>query len=563
MIDIIPNIKKYTKTNEYCSVEKIKWEFSDGTDERVKRAAQELAVSASDGISIVIKHGADYSEAYTINIESDKVEIASDGAAGAFYAIMTLKQLLKANAGKLQCGKLADYPDMAYRGFYQDTTRGRVPTLATLKKLADTMADNKLNSLQLYVEHSFEFDEYDFCRDELGYLTKAEVEELDAYCKERFIELIPSLATFGHLYHLLQSDKYKHLCELKDYTPTQHHFVERMVHHTINPLSDESFELIRGLIDSHMSAFTSNCFNICGDETFDLGTDVNKGKDKGELYIGFIKKIIAYLQSMNKTVMMWGDIVLKYPERLSELPDDVIFLNWSYQNEPDENKIKTLKDKRQIVCPGTSSWSGFSERPSIEEDNITRLGEYGYKYNAIGMLNTNWGDIGNLASIDMATYGLILGAMVSWSRDFKLNAETKKAVSLYYYGDSRILDTFDALKSISDISNTGHIFRSYEERLKKTESEYTEAVNKCIAAAESVKAMSFAEETMRQEFVLAFEGYALAIKWLAKRYGYSVECSVDFDRWMNEYKTAWLTNSKVSELNEIIRVFTDSEKSTI
>ena len=135
--------------------------------------------------------------------------------------------------------------------------------------------------LQLYIEHTFEFKEYEFCRDKFGYLTKDEIRELDKYCKSKFIELIPSISTFGHLYELLSCDKYKHLCELRDFTPKYHYWWERMMHHTINPELDESFELIKSLIDQYLEVSTSDKFNICCDETFDLGTGVNKGKDKG------------------------------------------------------------------------------------------------------------------------------------------------------------------------------------------------------------------------------------------------------------------------------------------
>jgi N-acetyl-beta-hexosaminidase len=67
--------------------------------------------------------------------------------------------------------------------------------VATLKSLIDQMAYYKLNSLQLYVEHTFEFEEYKDLNEKLGYLSKEEIKEIDAYCEENFIEFIPSLST--------------------------------------------------------------------------------------------------------------------------------------------------------------------------------------------------------------------------------------------------------------------------------------------------------------------------------------------------------------------------------
>ena len=70
----------------------------------------------------------------------------------------------------------------------------------------------KINMLQLYVEDAFMFKELEGIVTEDEALTPAEMLALDDYCYEHFIDLVPSLSTFGHMYTLLQSDKYKPLC---------------------------------------------------------------------------------------------------------------------------------------------------------------------------------------------------------------------------------------------------------------------------------------------------------------------------------------------------------------
>ena len=49
-----------------------------------------------------------------------------------------------------------------------------------------------------------------------------------------------------------------------------------MAHHTINTSDPESLQLIEGMISEYMELFTSRQFNICADETFDLGRGRNK-----------------------------------------------------------------------------------------------------------------------------------------------------------------------------------------------------------------------------------------------------------------------------------------------
>ena len=74
-----------------------------------------------------------------------------------------------------------------------------------------------MNSLQLCIEHTFPFREFGDHVEKNGYLTPEEIKELDDYCYENFIEFIPSIATFGHLYELLEQESYRDLRELKDF----------------------------------------------------------------------------------------------------------------------------------------------------------------------------------------------------------------------------------------------------------------------------------------------------------------------------------------------------------
>ncbi len=551
---IIPQLKKVDLLNSKCDAKAIDWSFCDNVDERVIRAAERICDKYS-GIPCYVNHEDTDGEGYTIVIHNDEIRIDAESGAGAFYALMTLKMLINKNAGILDCCEIKDYPDMAYRGFYQDTTRGRIPSIERLKKLVDTMAEYKLNSLQLYVEHSYDFKEYDFCKKKLGYLTKAEIEELDRYCKERFIELIPSLSTFGHLYHLLQSDKYKHLCELKDHKPTQHHMKDRMHHHTINPLLDESFEIITSLIDQHMDAFTSDKFNICCDETFDLGTDVNKGKDKSELYLGFVKRLIAHLEGKGKKVMMWGDIVLQYPDRIKELSDNLIFLNWDYAKEPDEKKFEMLRDKVQIVCPGTSSWEGFCERVSKEEENILSLAKYAAKYDAVGMFNTNWGDIGNLASIDMAMYGLILGAAASWNVNTKADDDFRAFVSDYHYGCGDALNILMSMEKSEEYANWLIYNWDWLEYKDGSKEAFEKAMDDAERVIEVIENAEFKDSEIKREFLIAAKGNSLLIEWSAHKAGYEIKSKVDFVSWLEDYKNNWHEDSKKSELDEVLSIF--------
>ena len=72
----------------------------------------------------------------------------------------TFRQLSRQYGRNLPCLKIHDWPDFARRGVMLDISRGRVPKLETLLKLASRLADFKINELQLYTEHTFAYRDH-------------------------------------------------------------------------------------------------------------------------------------------------------------------------------------------------------------------------------------------------------------------------------------------------------------------------------------------------------------------------------------------------------------------
>ncbi len=109
-------------------------------------------------------------------------------------------------------------------------------------------------------------------------LTPADILELDAYCRSLQIDLVPSIATLGHLYKVLRTKSYRHLSEIEEADGVPFSFYQRMCHHTLNTTDEASLSLVYGMIDEFLPLFTSHLFNINGDEPFDLG----RGRGKTE-----------------------------------------------------------------------------------------------------------------------------------------------------------------------------------------------------------------------------------------------------------------------------------------
>lgn len=503
------------------------------------------------------------SEAYELWIKEDEIEIKAEGMAGAFYGLQTLRQIFKQD--KIPCLYIKDWPDFTYRGFYHDVTRGKIPTVDTIKKLIDEMAYYKLNSLQLYVEHVFEFKECEELHKKTGCLTKEEIREIAMYCKQNFIDFIPSLSTFGHLYELLQQDQYQYLRVDKMYEEIPHLWYARMRHHTIDPLHPDSFPIIKSLIDQYEKHFESNIFNICCDETFDLNLYGEKGNDVGKVYVDFVKQIIGYLKGKNKKVMMWADILLKHPEAIAEIPENTCFLNWNYSVEPAEEDIIKLAElnRKQIVCPGTSSWSRLCENVEVEEQNICCLIDYGYKHGAYGVLNTNWGDYGNPCSLDLAMYGLVLGAAKSWNTNIQIGDDFYNSVNVLLYENT---NGIQYLRELSGLHNSIHwnsfswnylkyCFEYGERYVDALRGDIEDVQNAYIKFSKKLDKEQWINDEYRQEMLIAAEGICVMVELSAKIQGINAERKTSTKVWLQKYREKWLQKNKESELSKIEEMF--------
>ena len=380
---------------------------------------------------------------YQLEISSFGIKISSNDNTGLFYGVQTLRQIIREKGTELPYINILDWPFFPNRGFYHDVTRGKVPKLKTLMELVDRISFYKINQLQLYIEHTFAFKNHSEVWAGEDPITAEEILILDEYCKRKHVELVPSLSTFGHLYHALTSRTFKDLNELEIEPGQPFSWVTRQRHYTLNTSNPNSFAFVKSMIDEFLPLFTSDKFNICSDETFDLGEGkdkefgLNVGKDR--LYMDFLKKVICHVQSYHKQVMFWGDMLLKYPHLLSEVPENVVCLNWDYNPDTNGEGIKKLFESgiKQYVCPGVHAWNRLICNRDCADENIARVIEYGRHYSAIGVLITDWGDFGHINFLSNSIPAMIHGASLSWNPDIDENSDKlDETISILEFGDN-------------------------------------------------------------------------------------------------------------------------------
>ena len=390
-------------------------------------------------------------EGYTIEVNESQIKIKYGDAPGAFHAVSTLKQIIKQCGKKIPCLTISDQPDFKNRGIMIDISRNKIPTMETLFSFVDFMSDIKLNQLQLYIEgFSFAYPTFPKVWGNGTPITGEQMIDLDRYCRERFINLVPNQNSFGHMSHWLARKEFKMLAEApKGYVDTYG------VHEpagTLNPLDPESLELVEKLYNDLLPNFTSDRFNVGCDEPFELG----EGKSKeacekfgtGRVYLDYLLKVYNLVKQQNKTMMFWGDIIIKYPELIKELPKNIIALEWGYEEDHpyDENCSKYEEAGISFyVCPGTSSWGSISGRTDNMKANLLNAAINGKKHKAEGFLNTDWGDYGHWQYQPASYAGYVYGAGLSWNVQNNKDTDIKAYLDEFVFMDKSKITTQNML----------------------------------------------------------------------------------------------------------------------
>jgi len=369
-------------------------------------------------------------QGYHLMITPQVIKILGKDLPGLFYGIQTLIQIIKqSQENRLSCLEIRDWPDYQTRGVLLDISRDKVYCMETLFMLIDEMASWKVNQLQLYTEHTFSYQGHEVVWQNASPITPQEILALDQYCSERFIELVPNQNSFGHMTRWLKHPEYQHLAETIQpiETPWGHLQKEPF---SLAPTLPETLTFISGLFDQLLPNFSSKMINVGCDETFDIGMGKSReaceDKGKGEVYLDYLLSLHWDLSRRGYQMQFWGDIILNHPELVSQLPGDVIALDWGYESDhpfADETAIFQQHQVPFYVCPGTSSWNSIAGRVDNMLANCQQAAQTGLDNGAVGYLLTDWGDNGHWQQLPISYPGFIAGSAFSWclSSNQKIN----------------------------------------------------------------------------------------------------------------------------------------------
>ncbi len=358
--------------------------------------------------------------AYRLKIPADgPIQIEAADHAGERHARATLSQL-GALPVPIPAMHIEDEPAFATRGFMLDISRNRVPTMGTLFRLVDLLASLKFNHLQLYTEHTFAYAGHESAWRDASPMTPAEVIELDGYCADRGIDLVPNQNCFGHLASWLRREAYAPLAE----THGDWMFLDMPRHgpFSLCPTDPRSLAFVEDLLGQLLPCFRSGLVNIGCDETYDIGAGRSgaavASRGKARVYADFVAQVCGVASRHQRRPMFWADIAMSDPSALEHLPDNAIGLSWWYEPDtPFAAACETLRARgmEAWVCPGTSSWRSITGRATERRENILKAAHEGAAGGATGLLLTDWGDSGHHQQWPITLGALALGAEAGWN----------------------------------------------------------------------------------------------------------------------------------------------------
>lgn len=436
---------------------------------------------------------------HRIEITPRAIRIQGTTPAACFWAIHTLQQLSRFHDAAIPCGAIEDWSDLPLRGVLHDVTRGKVPTLDTLKSIVDRLAGLKVNQVQLYVEHAFVFDfDRAICDDDHG-LTPCDIRELHTYARERFIELVPAVATFGHMGRILSMPAYKHLAEIAP-TRTWEELTwpDRNRGFTLDCMNPEGWNLVKRIWQDVLAAFGSPTVNLCGDEPWDLGKGRNAGKligdRQGVAYLDHIRRTHEFCASRGRRTQFWSDVVTHYPQFFDRVPSGATVLHWGYDDRADYAGTRRFVDAglRTVVCPGTSGWKRVLNAMNLAERNITTFAKAAKECGAHGLLNTDWGDHGHMNALACSWHALALGAACAWRTDHPSGADFDRRFATAVLGlvDEPVVRR---LRDASRIADAAETWRLLWQPLQQ------------IAGDASLPSIAHAQETVESSIAAAAE----------------------------------------------------------
>lgn len=369
---IIPKVQSVSgEQSGKCGQIEFVWADDEVSTEIQSLFSSEFGLTNSDvpekAIHLIVSSGIN-PEGYKLIIEKNEIKVFSSDAAGFFYALQSIKQLVDTKEGivHLPKVKIDDYPRFKWRGLHLDVSR-HFFGVKKVKEILDWMAYYKLNKFHWHLVDDqgwrIEIKKYPKLT-EVGstrietdgsirfpeYYTQDEIKEIVAYATERYIEIIPEIELPGHVTSALAA--------YPEFSCTQKTIPVGNTWGVFNDVycagNEEVFCFLEDVFTEVCELFPGKYIHVGGDECPKENwqscakcqqriKDENL-KNEAELQSYFIERISGFLHSKQKTVIAWDEIMEGYT------PEDAVIMSW---HGTECGEIAVMNGKPAVMTPSS------------------------------------------------------------------------------------------------------------------------------------------------------------------------------------------------------------------
>lgn len=372
-----------------------------------------IALISNTGIS-------EFEDAYNLIASDRNVTVTGTSAAGIFYGIQSVIQLLPTglnNQVTIPSITIIDHPRFDYRGMHLDVSR-HFFDVAFIKQYIDYLALHKMNYFHWHLtdDHGWRIEikkypklteigawrngsiiglwpgkgneniKYQVLPNEIkitpkdaviktdgirhgGFYTQEQIKEVVDYAAKRYVTIIPEIEMPAHSMALLAAYPELGTEPNKKYTVAETWGMMNKYNNVLQA-SDTTFKFLENVLTEVMALFPSPYIHIGGDEASKVWWKqsavsqqvmrANGLKTESELQSYFIRRMEKFVNSKEKTIIGWNEILQ------GGLAPNAVVMSW----QGEKGGIEAAKQNHKaIMTPENKMY--FNHGQFVKEDSLT------------------------------------------------------------------------------------------------------------------------------------------------------------------------------------------------
>lgn len=292
-------------------------------------------------------------EGYVLDISQKRIIVKAPKAAGLFYGVQSIRQLLpptvernktvKNQRWTLPVLKVTDEPRFGWRGYMKDVSR-TFYSVDVVKKYLDLMALYKLNTFHFHLTDDQGWrieikrypeltskkatvfgDKHDVAAERSGFYTQEEIKDIVAYAAERNITIVPEIDVPGHcwpvilVYPELGVNNVREPDYLIPFMASWGYWGFQFTPNPLDPTKEVVYEFLDNVFTEVAGLFPGEYLHFGGDEVVHRLWESEPHvqafmKEKGfekveELQSYFVNRVCKMIQQKGKKPIGWNDIL--------------------------------------------------------------------------------------------------------------------------------------------------------------------------------------------------------------------------------------------------------------